>query len=458
MHMARQSISGSADWTPRPSSRPWSRARPDVAPQLRRDLRAPRALPGSRVPADSASGLLAVQRQGVRRGGLRASVGGDVERVVSAPGQGLDPVVRRFMEARFAQDFGDVRVHRGADAQASAGDLHAMAYTTGSHIVFAPGAYQPQAPEGRRLLAHELSHVVQQRRGPVTGEPVGGLRVSRDDDSFERAADADAGAALSAAPGFAGPGFGGPGLAGPGFGGQGRRSAAAATSPVAVQRQEVASAVADDTAGPADGGGLDCSCSQDDVLAYQGDTGTDPGGGAASPPPAVQAFPANSDRLAAGYVQRQPDPAGGPAPTDAGPAPAPDGGVASDADSAPKSLPKPCSPDAKACFSVGKQQAWLKLASGEVISVPALGGRKGHRTPLGKKFKVISKDKDHRSSLYKVKGKGAPMPFYVNFAPAVGFHAGSLSTPSHGCVHLSASDAERFFNNLDVGDRVDVIE
>jgi uncharacterized protein DUF4157/L,D-transpeptidase-like protein len=420
MHMARQSISGSADWTPRPSSRPWSRARPDVAP---RDLRAPRALPGSRVPADSASGLPAVQRQGVRRGGLRASVGGDVERVVSAPGQGLDPVVRRFMEARFAQDFGDVRVHRGADAQASAGDLHAMAYTTGSHIVFAPGAYQPQAPEGRRLLAHELSHVVQQRRGPVTGEPVGGLRVSRDDDSFERAADADAGAALSAAP-------------------------------VAVQRQEVASAVADDSAGPADGGGLDCSCSQDDVLAYQGGTGTDQGGGAASPPPAVQAFPANSDRLAAGYVQRQPDPAAGPVPTDAGAAPAPDGGVAPDAGSAPKSLPKPCSPDAKACFSVGKQQAWLKLASGEVISVPALGGRKGHRTPLGKKFKVISKDKDHKSSLYN----NAPMPFYVHFAPAVGFHAGSLSTPSHGCVHLSASDAERFFNNLDVGDRVDVIE
>jgi len=444
MHMARQSISGSADWTPRPSSRPWSRARPEAAPQLRRDLRAPRALPGSRVPADSASGLLAVQRQGVRRGGLRASVGGDVERVVRAPGQGLDPVVRRFMEARFAQDFGDVRVHRGADAQASAGDLHAMAYTTGSHIVFAPGAYQPQAPEGRRLLAHELSHVVQQRRGPVTGEPVGGLRVSRDDDSFERAADADAGAALSAAPGFGGPGFGA----------QGRRSAAAATSPVAVQRQEVASAVADDTAGPADGGGLDCSCSQDDVLAYQGDTGTDQGGGAASPPPAVQALPANSGRLATGYVQRQPDPAGGPVPTDAGAAPAPDGGVASDADSAPKSLPKPCSPDAKACFSVSKQQAWLKLASGDVISVPALGGRKGHRTPLGKKFKVISKDKDHKSSLYN----NAPMPFYVHFAPAVGFHAGSLSTPSHGCVHLSASDAERFFNNLDVGDRVDVIE
>jgi Domain of unknown function (DUF4157)/L,D-transpeptidase catalytic domain len=390
------------------------------------------------------SGLLAVQRQGVRRGGLRASVGSDVERVVSARGQELDPVVRRFMEARFAQDFGDVRVHRGADAQASAGDLHAMAYTTGSHIVLAPGAYQPQAPEGRRLLAHELSHVVQQRRGPVTGEPVGGLRVSRDDDSFERAADADAGAALSAAPG----------LAGPRFGGQGRRSAAAATSPVAVQRQELASAVADDTVGPADGGGLDCSCSEDDVLAYQGDTGTDLGGGAASPPTTVQAFPANSDRLAAGYVQRQPDPAGGPVPTDAGAAPAPDGGVASDTDSAPKSLPKPCSPDAKACFSVSKKQAWLQLASGEIISVSALGGRKGHRTPLGKKFKVISKDKDHKSSLYN----NAPMPFYVHFAPAVGFHAGSLSTPSHGCVHLSASDAERFFNNLDVGDRVDVIE
>ena len=71
---------------------------------------------------------------------------------------------------------------------------------------------------------------------------------------------------------------------------------------------------------------------------------------------------------------------------------------------------------------------------------------------------MIYKDKDHRSSKYKVKGKGAPMPFYVNFAPQVGFHAGSLTTPSHGCVHLSISDAEKFFNNLEVGDRVDVVE
>jgi hypothetical protein len=144
------------------------------------------------------AGPRTIQRQGARHGTLRASTGGEVKRVVRAPGQGLDPVVRRFMEARFAQDFGDVRIHRGADAEASADGLYAMAYTTGSHIVFGSGAYQPQAPGGRCLLAHELSHVVQQRRGPVTGEPVGSLRVSRADDSFERAADAEADAALSA--------------------------------------------------------------------------------------------------------------------------------------------------------------------------------------------------------------------------------------------------------------------
>ena len=49
------------------------------------------------------------------------------------------------------------------------------------------------------------------------------------------------------------------------------------------------------------------------------------------------------------------------------------------------------------------------------------------------------------------------MPRYVHFAPQAGFPAGSLSTESHGCVHLSAGDAKTFFDNLDKGDRVDVV-
>lgn len=126
-----------------------------------------------------------------------------------------------------------------------------------------------------------------------------------------------------------------------------------------------------------------------------------------------------------------------------------------------KSTPVPakCSADAKACFSISQHRAWL-LKAGKVVQVEvsALGGRKGHPTPQGK-FTVIDKDKNHHSSKYNdpKTGKPAPMPNYVNFAPAVGFHAGSLSTESHGCVHLSAGDAKTFFDNLSKGDRVDVV-
>jgi hypothetical protein len=361
-----------------------------------------------------------MQRQALPGRGLRASAIRGVERLVRAPGQELDPPLRRFMESRFAQDFGGVRIHCGAEAEASAADLHAIAYTTGSHIVFRPGAYQPQTPHGRRLLAHELSHVVQQRHGQVTGEPVGGLRVSRSDDRFERAADADAAAVVSAPRPESGPV---PSASPP--------AGTMAPAPPYVQRQDDLAPPEQDAAGSAGNGGPECSCSDDDVLAYQSESGTD-------------MIEASSS------VQRQPDPSAGPQASDA-PVPA------SDAGSAPQSLPEPCSPDAKACFSISKKTAWLKLPSG-VIAVPALGGRKGHPTPQGKSFKVIRKDEHHSSSKYKIKGKGAPMPFYVNFAPAVGFHTGSLTTLSHGCVHLSASAAETFFRNLEVGDRVDVVE
>ena len=61
-------------------------------------------------------------------------------------------------------------------------------------------------------------------------------------------------------------------------------------------------------------------------------------------------------------------------------------------------------------------------------------------------------DENYVSSIYH-----APMPFYVNFAPQVGFHAGSLVVQSHGCVHLSRDNARRFFNYLQDGDPVDVV-
>lgn len=81
-------------------------------------------------------------------------------------GQPLPAPLRGFFERRFGQDFGDVRVHTGAAADAAARSIQALAFTRGSDIVFDRGQYAPDTAAGRRLVAHELTHVVQQRRTP----------------------------------------------------------------------------------------------------------------------------------------------------------------------------------------------------------------------------------------------------------------------------------------------------
>jgi outer membrane protein OmpA-like peptidoglycan-associated protein len=70
---------------------------------------------------------------------------------------------RRFYEARMGHDFGDVRIHTGAAADSSARQIGARAFTRGRDVAFAEGEYQPASAAGRHLLAHELTHVVQQR-------------------------------------------------------------------------------------------------------------------------------------------------------------------------------------------------------------------------------------------------------------------------------------------------------
>jgi Domain of unknown function (DUF4157) len=77
-------------------------------------------------------------------------------------GQPLATSVRGFFEPRFGRDLGNVRIHTGADADGSARAFRALAYTHRSDIVFRSGQYSPDTPAGRRLLAHELTHVVQQ--------------------------------------------------------------------------------------------------------------------------------------------------------------------------------------------------------------------------------------------------------------------------------------------------------
>lgn len=77
-------------------------------------------------------------------------------------GTALPQADRDFFEPRFRQDFSGVRIHTGSEAAQSADRIHARAYTTGHNIVFNAGQYQPGSEGGRRLMAHELTHVVQQ--------------------------------------------------------------------------------------------------------------------------------------------------------------------------------------------------------------------------------------------------------------------------------------------------------
>ena len=88
-----------------------------------------------------------------------------VQRVLARSGSPLDLSTRNFMEARFEQSFAGVRVHDSDEAAKSAQSIDALAYTQGNNIVFNSAQYEPKTDRGKRLLAHELTHVVQQNSG-----------------------------------------------------------------------------------------------------------------------------------------------------------------------------------------------------------------------------------------------------------------------------------------------------
>ena len=113
-----------------------------------------------------------------------------VHEVLSSPGQSLDTGTRAFMEPRFGHDFSQVRVHTDARAAESARAVNALAYTVGRNVVFGEGEYEPGMSEGRRLLAHELTHVVQQ--GVRNSSLQEKLIVGQPDDAYEQEAEAQA--------------------------------------------------------------------------------------------------------------------------------------------------------------------------------------------------------------------------------------------------------------------------
>ncbi|MFT7840459.1 DUF4157 domain-containing protein [Saccharothrix sp. BKS2] len=163
-------------------------------------------------PVPALGGLLALQRQvgNAAVAGmidvLRASSGSpaaedeqqqenQVRSVLGSAGRPLDEPVRQDMEARFRADFSEVRVHTDTVAQRSAQQVGARAYTSGNHVVIGADGTDPHT------LAHELTHVVQQRSGPVAGTDAGnGLRLSDPSDRFEREAESNATRVMSAPP------------------------------------------------------------------------------------------------------------------------------------------------------------------------------------------------------------------------------------------------------------------
>jgi hypothetical protein len=114
---------------------------------------------------------------------------------IQGPSRPLDAAARAVLEPRLGADFGGIRIHDDAQAAAAADTVNARAYTIGSHIVFGGGEYSPSSERGRRVLAHELVHTIQQ--GPSTAVH-GPVPVSRPDDPLEREADTTVAHALAA--------------------------------------------------------------------------------------------------------------------------------------------------------------------------------------------------------------------------------------------------------------------
>lgn len=112
-----------------------------------------------------------------------------VHEVLGSSGQALAAGERAFFESRFDHDFSQVRVHTDAKAAESARAVNASAYTVGADVVFAHGRYAPHTRAGRQLLAHELTHVVQQHGSLQRSSISPPLELGRADDQLEREAD-----------------------------------------------------------------------------------------------------------------------------------------------------------------------------------------------------------------------------------------------------------------------------
>jgi hypothetical protein len=143
---------------------------------------------------------LLAQRSGDGAFDLDDATAGRINRARGG-GQALDTSIQAKMGESMGADFSGVRVHTGSESHALNEQLNAKAFTTGSDIFFRDGAYSPQSSGGQELLAHELTHVVQQSTGAVRGGGGGGstMTVNAAGDRFEQEADSVAKSVTSTA-------------------------------------------------------------------------------------------------------------------------------------------------------------------------------------------------------------------------------------------------------------------
>jgi Domain of unknown function (DUF4157) len=162
--------------------------------------------PAAPASADGDGAVASLMRQ--QDSAPQAGAGPDISTVPSVVhavlsngrGRPLDPAARVFMEPRFGRDFSQVRVHADQSAADAAGRMAARAFTVGQHIVFGSRQYSPDSTAGRRLLAHELTHTIQQRNATAAAgilrQPIPGWNFTPADFARQR----EAGRGLTIAP------------------------------------------------------------------------------------------------------------------------------------------------------------------------------------------------------------------------------------------------------------------
>ncbi len=131
-----------------------------------------------------------IQREPSARTGLTRTTEPSIPTL--GPGRPLSGELRDYFEPRFDQDFGQVRVHADPRSAGIAHSLNARAFTLGRHVVFGAGQYEPKTPDGRRLLAHELTHTVQQgktvaRRSGAHEHSISRVRSAPGGETLQRA-------------------------------------------------------------------------------------------------------------------------------------------------------------------------------------------------------------------------------------------------------------------------------